>query len=239
MNKKIILSILSASVMTAAVFSSCSNEKKVGTISPQTEQSAAGNPAETAPAATLPPFEEMISAGSGDAYLAVADKEYSVRYCGTSEGEGSELSYDAKVAHIDGDGEYTVSVTTDTKGFRHAMTGDHTIDYTPSGCSFLAINVVDGHKLYPEMFIDVKKVMVDGKSVSIDAKDYTTSVDGVEARTNILNEWIEDGYLPSDAIDVDGKIVYNDGFSANIIDDSVFADGWHDIEVTFNVIRAK
>lgn len=241
MNRKNILVIIMASALSISAFTSCEAKKRVvQNSSPNSAETITEEVVEeTIPPATIPPLEDAVAAQSGDAYLAFSDSKYHVQYCGKNEGDGSMLSYDAGIAHIDGDGDYSVSLTTDTKGFKYAMTGDYTKDYSPIGCGFLAVNIVDGYKLYPEMFIEIKEVIIDGKSIPINAKNYTTSVDGIESRTNIINEWIEDGYLPSDAIDIDGLISYNDGFSANIIDSNAFDKGWTNIEVKFSVIRAE
>lgn len=239
MNRKNILVIIMASALSISTFTSCEVKKRVSQNSSTNAVDITTEVNETVPTVTVPPLEDAVAAQSGDAYLAFSDSKYNVQYNGKNEGDGSMLAYDAGIAHIDGDGDYSVSLTTNTKGFKYAMTGDYTKDYSPIGCGFLAVNVVDGYKLYPEMFIEIKEVIIDGKSIPINAKNYTTSVDGIESRTNIINEWIEDDYLPSDAIGVDGLISYNDGFSANIIDPSVFDKGWTDIEVKFSVIRAE
>ena len=68
---------------------------------------------------------DAVEAAAGDAYLAIADEAWEVQYLGNKDVNGSDqLSYDAGVAHISGNGEYTVSVTADTNGFRYDETGD-------------------------------------------------------------------------------------------------------------------
>ncbi|MCD8187173.1 MAG: hypothetical protein LUD57_00815 [Ruminococcus sp.] len=180
-------------------------------------------------------FEEAVSAESGDAYLAIVNGQWWVQYWGNNDDEGSMLAYDAGVVAITGDGDYTVSVTADTNGFRYDVTGDANGDYIPLGCSFAALMVNDGTTLYPDMTIEITSIRVDGTAIPLIAKNYTTSDDGVEMRTNIYNEWVSDENTPEDAHDANGVITDTTGYSAQIIDPSAFDDGWTTVEVDFTV----
>ncbi|MCC8135990.1 MAG: hypothetical protein LIO40_04865, partial [Ruminococcus sp.] len=95
--------------------------------------------------------------------------------------------------------------------------------------------VNDGTTLYPDMAIEITSIRVDGTAIPLIAKNYTTSDDGVEMRTNIYNEWVSDENTPEDAHDANGVITDTTGYSAQIIDPSAFDDGWTTVEVDFTV----
>ena len=58
---------------------------------------------------------DAVDAVSGDAYLAIADEGFNVQYLGDKdENKSNQLSYDAGIAHIKGNGDYTVSGSTIT-----------------------------------------------------------------------------------------------------------------------------
>lgn len=185
-----------------------------------------------------PKFDNAVEAKSGDAYLAVNDNDWWIQYWGE---KSDPLCYDAKVAHIEGNGEYTVSVTTDTDGYRYATTKDITDTLTPNGLGFAAVIIKDGEQLMPYATITVDSVKVDGKEVKIDKKSYTNIEEG-NLRSNIYNEWVSDSSLPADARCIDGDLMadgapsaVNDGsYSAQIVEKDSFKE-WTTIEVTFTV----
>ncbi len=177
--------------------------------------------------------EEPVSAGSGDAFLAITDGQRWVQYWGNTDDDGHMLSYGAGIAHIDGDGEYTVSVNCDTAGFRYDITGSADGEYTPAGLGFAAVKVNEGKVLYPDMSIEITSIRVDEKEVPITAKNYTNSDDGVEMRANIYNEWVSQ--LPDDAHNSEGTVTEADGYSPVILDKSAFSNGWTEVEVSFRV----
>ncbi len=175
-------------------------------------------------------FEEAVAAESGDAYLAIVDGQWYVQYWGTEE---DLLTYDAGVATIDHDGEYTVSVNGASKGMRYDVTGDPDDPYLPSGLSFMAVMVKDGTTLYPNMAIEITSIKMNGTEVPMSAKNYTSSDDNIEMRANIYNEWVTT--LPEDAHDANGSVTDASAYSAQIVDPSAFNGEWESIEVTFNV----
>lgn len=190
---------------------------------------------ETEPA---PAFDNAVAARSGDAFLAVNDSNWWIQYWGD---KSDPLCYDAGVVHITGDGEYTVSVTTDTDGYRYATTQDTTDQLTPSGIGFAAVIIKDGATVLPDAVITIKDVKVNGESVELTKKNYTNTEEG-NIRSNIFNEWVSDDALPSDAKSADGALYdggnpteINDGsYSAQIVNGSDFSN-WKDIVVTFEV----
>ena len=246
MNTKKFLSCLLASAMMCGVLVSCgdSDDSSKSSESKQTTTEAATE-AETTKAetdeqdATSEPqavavddteFEEAVEPESGDAYLAIADSQWWIQYMGTKEGQ---LTYDAGVVPITGDGEYTVSVNGATAGLLYDVTGDANGDYTPSGMSFMAVMVKDGTTLYPNMAIEITSIKMNGEEVPMTKKNYTSSDDGVEMRANIYNEWVNE--LPEDAHDANGAVTDASAYSAQIVDKDAFNSGWTSIEVTFNV----
>ena len=185
-------------------------------------------------------FEPAIDAGEGQAYLAIVDGQWWIQYWGSSTKDGYMLSYNAGVADIKGDGQYTVSVTADTNGFRYDTTGDVNDQYTPEGLSFMSVMIPNGEKLFPGMVLTIDSIKVDGKEIGLEAKNYTSSDDGIETRTNIYNTYVS---KPSeDARTTEGALYDGDGnaldicadYSAQVVNASDFAK-WTTVEVTFTV----
>ncbi|MBQ8960094.1 MAG: hypothetical protein IJ071_02625 [Ruminococcus sp.] len=187
-------------------------------------------------------FEDAVVPESGDAYLAIADSQWWIKYMGSNE---DMLTYDAGVAHIDGNGDYTVSVTADTNGFRFDTTGDANDQYTPSGCVFSAVIIKDAEELLPDAIITINSIRIDGNEVELAKKGYTNTEDG-NIRSNIFNSYVDDSALPGDARTADGALfedfdstkptAINDGsYSAQIVDEAAFNNGWLTVEVDFTV----
>ncbi|MCR4639893.1 hypothetical protein [Ruminococcus sp.] len=189
--------------------------------------------------------KDAVDAVSGDAYLAIADEGFNVQYLGDKdENKNNQLSYDAGIAHIKGNGDYTVSVTADTNGFRYDTTGDINGEFTVKGLGFAAVIIDDAEKTMPDAVITVKGIKVDGKDVALTKKCYTNTESG-SVRANIFNEWVSDDSLPSDAKCAEGALFNNGdtnspsdindgGFSAQIVSRDDFAQ-WKNVEVSFTV----
>ncbi len=245
---KKVLAFLTASAMLCIGFTGCgeseesskTNESSVAEESSAAEESSEESSAADSAAAENSPaggqlvsdaeFEDAVVAESGDAYLAMVDGEWYVQYWGSDE---DLLTYDAGVVPITGDGEYTVSVKGDTAGLLYDVTGDVNGEYTPSGMSFMAVMVKDGTTLFPNMSIEITSIKMNGTEIPMNAKNYTSSDDGVEMRANIFNEWVNE--LPEDAHDANGPVTDASTYSAQIVDKNAFNDAWTSIEVTFNV----
>ncbi|MBE6877061.1 MAG: hypothetical protein E7496_10175 [Ruminococcus sp.] len=185
-------------------------------------------------------FEPANTAQPGQAYLAIVDGQWWIQYWGSAEKDGYMLSYNAGIADIQGDGSYTVSVTADTNGFRYDTTGDPTDQYVPEGLSFMSVMIPDGETLYPGAVITIDSITVDGKELELTAKNYTSSDDGAETRTNIYNSYVsspsDDARSEEGALyDADGNAVDNIGdYSAQIINPEDFAT-WTTVEVSFTI----
>ena len=242
MNRKILAAVL-ASAMVLAACTACGSSSKSKPASDDSSSKAESKAekednAETdAPAAeTAAPdgntseFEQPVVAESGDAFLAVTDGQWYVQYWGNAD---DILTYDAGVAHINGDGDYSVSVNVATKGAQFDVTGNPDGDYKCGGLTFACIKVVDGTTLYPNMSIDIKEIRVDGNPITLAAKNYTSSDDNVEMRANIFNNYISS--FPSDAHKADGPVTGEFGeYSSMIVNPEDFKE-WSKIEVDFSV----
>ncbi len=252
MKTKKLLACLMASLMVCGAFTACSDDKESesskesssesssessvdnSTSEDSSESSESGDGESSEPVVVdTPEFETAYTAESGDAYLAIVDGQWWIQYWGSAEDDGYMLAYDAGLAKIEGDGEYTVSVTADTNGFRYDTTGNASDQYTPSGCAFAAVICKDGDTLYPNMTMDITSIKIDGNEVPMVAEDFTCVDSGM--RANIYNEWVADDALPEDAHDANGPVAPGSGHSAQIVDPAAFADGWTTVEVTFNV----
>lgn len=223
-----------AVLCTAASCSSKDKKKDAGSEVEATSETVEGVDA-----------NDAVDAVSGDAYLAIADESFSVQYLGDKDDhKNNQLSYDAGIAHIEGNGDYTVSVTADTNGFRYDTTGDINGEFVVKGLGFAAVIIDDAEKAMPNAVITIKGVKVDGKDIEIAKKSYTNTESG-SVRANIFNEWVSDDSLPSDARSADGALFNNGdsaspsdindgGFSAQIVSREDFAE-WKNVEVSFTV----
>ena len=224
-----------ACTFVGAAFVGCGSDNSSSeaptTEAPTTEAPAttvAATPAATAAAPVE--FEEAVTAESGDAILAMVDGQWYVQYWGK---DTDLLTYDAGVAKITGDGDYTVSVNAGTKGCLYDITGDANGDYTPSGISFAAVKVFDGTTLFPDMSIEITSIKVDDKEIKMTAKNYTSSDDGIEMRANICNTYVNN--LPEDAHTADGVVPADSKDYAPVIIDMDDFKSWTTIEVNFTV----
>ena len=232
--KRIIPFILAAAVVCGAFVSCGGSKKKAGT--PTSEAVTAESEVQDKHAGVDIDFEDTKAAESGDAYLAIVNSDWKVQYWGDAE---DVLAYNAGVTHINGNGDYTVSVTADTKGFRYDTTGNAEGENVPSGLAFMSVMINDGETLYPNAVITVNSIKVDGKEIAMTSKPYTSSDDGKETRANLYNEWVS---KPSeDARSTQGAL-YNGGepadfcgdYSATVVNAEDFAS-WSNVEVNFTV----
>ena len=256
MNTKKFLACLLASAMMCGAMASCgskdddkeekSEKAEVTTaaeVTTEEETTEAEEEATTVEAATVAladtEFEEAVLAESGDAYLAIVDSQWWIQYWGND--DQTMLTYDAGVVPITGNGDYTVSVTADTNGFRYDTTGDASdTSCVPSGLAFMAVMIKDGETKFPGAVITVNSIVVDGTEVPMTAKAYTSSDDGVETRANLYNTFINS---PSeDARTIDGNLFDGDGnataacadYAPAVVSADDFAS-WKTVEVNFTI----
>ncbi|MBE6854589.1 MAG: hypothetical protein E7501_02920 [Ruminococcus sp.] len=228
--------------MVAAALVGCGGEETKSeetTTTTTTTTTAAETTTAAAVTTTAAPVVDAnpVVAEDGEAYLALQDGQVWIQYWGNDE---HPLCYDAGVAKITGNGSYTVSVDATTAAFHQdTETGD---DYKCSGIQFMAILINEGTTLYgTDMVMTIDSILVDGKEIDMVAKNYTSSDDGKERRTNIYNGYMAADKLSEDAICADGPL-FVDGaftdaaseFSPHIINTDDFAS-WSTIEVNFTV----
>ncbi len=232
---KKLLAATFAAVMALSVCTACGEESSSSSAESSSTESTTTTTTTAATVATSATdpveFEEAVAAESGDAFLFFNDGQFYLGYDGTVD---SLLTYDAGVAKITGDGDYTVSITGDTNALRYDATGDANGELVCGGVAFAAIKVVDGTTLFPNMSIEVKEIRIDGKAIELKAKNYTSSDDGKEMRTNIYNSWVNT--LPEDAHTAAGPVGTTEmgEYSSQIVDPADFAS-WTTIEVDFTV----
>ena len=229
------------------------NEADTSAAASEADTTEAASEADTTEAAetTAPPqavadpaaedIEESIAAQSGEAYLAINEGQGWIQYFGVNDdADHTMLTYGAKNVPITGNGSYTVGVTTDTNGFRFDTTGDVTDgSAVPAGLMFSAVIIKDGKTKFPDAIITIDSIKVDGKDIPLIAKNYTSSDDGKELRSNIYNQWVKN--LPDDAASTEGALVVDGtpteaaaAYSPCIVNTSDFAS-WHDVEVNFTI----
>lgn len=166
---------------------------------------------------------EGTVAEDGDAYLAFGDSQWWLQYGGE---DMEPLSYGAQVAHIDGEGTYTVSLDASNED-AVGMNGVDSI----GGCSFCAIVIKNGETLFPnqEYAITVDSIVVDGTEVELTSKNYNNYEDG-NLRSNIFNSYVTEA--PTEGVwTADGDI---SGISAQVVPASTF-DNFSTLEITFTV----
>ena len=100
-------------------------------------------------------------------------------------------------AEITGNGSYTVGVSAEALG-------EDAIAEGISGVEFMAVIIPWLEANYPGAVITIDSIMMDDTEIAMTAKNYTSSDDGFELRSNIYNMWI--GGLPEDARSVEGQL---------------------------------
>lgn len=240
--------------MVCGVFASCGSKEESSVEEPTTEATTEATSEEATEETSEEPseisaedieFEDTVVAESGDAYLAIVDGQWWIQYWGGDDMNKDLLTYNAGVATINGNGDYTVSVTADTNGFRFDTTGSADDQYVPSGLQFMAVMIKDGETKFPNAVITVNSVKVDGNELTLDGKPYTSSDDGIETRANLYNQWVAKDKIPQDARSADGKLYTGDDasvpadfigdYSPQAVNPDDFADGWTTVEVNFTV----
>lgn len=253
---KKILAFLLASAMMCGAFTACgesssessseaesSVEESSEEESSEEESSEAGDEESSVAGQQVQTgdFEEAVVPQAGEAYLSMADGQWWLQYTGS---DTDYLCYDAGVAPITGNGDYTVSVTIDTNAARYDTTGDINGELIANGTSFMAVQIMDGADATPNAVIDITSVKVDGTEIPLTKKSFTnteeTEIDGTKhnnVRSNIFNEWVPDDSLPGDARSAEGNIAdlaNKADYSATILDPTAIGD-WNTIEVNFTV----
>lgn len=235
--KKIISCMLLSAIICGS-FVSCGDKEESGSDSIVSGDTSSNSSDRTA---NNSKFDNSVAANSGDAYLAIVDSSWKIQYWGKNDdSESSMLSYDAGVAPITGNGDYTVSVTTDTPGYRFDTTGnENDSSIVPTGLMFMAVMIRDGETKFPNAIITVNEIRVDGKKVEMSAEAYTSSDDGIETRANLYNQWLskpsKDGRSEAGLLYEDGQATdFCDDYSPTVVSVEDFKT-WSKVEVDFTV----
>ncbi len=136
--------------------------------------------------AQLAKTERALSAAQGNTYLMYANTDWSLQNWGTADSEDGLVKVNP--AAVNGPGEYSVSLE---------------FAKPAEGLAFAAIGINNGEKLFPNYYIDITAIRVNGEPIEF-KKGYTSSDDGVVTRVNIYNEWVSE--LPADARRLDGDL---------------------------------
>ncbi len=146
------------------------------------------------------------------AYIMFADDAWAVQYW-MEPVEGVT----ATNATIDGPGTYTV-------GLEFAA--------PTTGVAFSALGIKTGEKTFGGHFIDIKEIKINGEAVAF-AKNYTSSDDKIETRSNLMNEWVTE--LPKDARRADGNL---EGATPMVLTKEAMT-GMTSLEITFDYVYGK
>lgn len=148
-----------------------------------------------------------VKAADDEAYIRIDDKGY-LYYMGY---EDDALAGNAKNAKITGDGEYTVSVTTESELFKNRYADEKT-----DGIYLLEIraNSVEG---IGDAEVTVKSIKIDGKDVEIKQQPVSN-------------------YSYGNYFDIE---LYYDGYEEDAVFDAASVGEWKTIEVTFEVKGLK
>lgn len=157
------------------------------------------------------------AAADNTAYLAYADEAWTYQYWG----DPVDTGVVGTNAEITGPGQYTVGLDFTA-----------TADGKALGLAFTAPIIAGGNVNFPGYFFQLDSIVINGAEVEF-TKNYTSSDDGMELRSNIYNTWV--AALPDDARTPDGSL---DGASAVIVDPTLFTEV-ETITVTFTLLDAE
>lgn len=152
--------------------------------------------------------------GETVAYLSFADNGWAVQYWY----DGNDYSpVVATTAEVTGNGTYTVG-----------------LDFTEAGgapdIAFFDVEISNGEAAFPNSYMTIDSVKINGEEVALTGTPYTSSDDGVATRTNLYNAWVSDATTVDNARTADGSA---DGITPTPVDGSI--TNINTIEVTFTL----
>jgi len=153
--------------------------------------------------------ETVITADEAIAWIMFSSGDWSVTYSvgDVYKPESVTKGIIATDAEITGEGTYTVALDFTGTDAGYA-----------DGIVFSAVGLMNGEVLFPGYFIEITDVRINGESVKLTEKPYTTSDNDICTRVNLYNEWVSQ--LPADARVKDGDL---DGVSWLVLEDYVDA----------------
>lgn len=157
------------------------------------------------------------AADEATAYISFATGEWAAQYWN----DGKDYApVKLKTAKVDKYGQYTVSA--DLSGVEG------------KGFAFLDVEIANGEALFPNSYMQIDSVKINGEAVTLASKTYTNSDDGIATRTNLFNEWvteITEGRTATGGLD---------GATASPVDRAPYTDQViKNIEVTFTLKEGK
>ena len=224
MNLKKISAVLAASLMICTAITSCGGKKKKsGNTSGYVNKTASDTP--------VVQDGSAVAVQSGQAYLEIRDAKGNNQYLGTV---NENLSYNAVVADITGNGSYTVSVTADSDGFRTNAGGNpDNYNVKPEGLMYAALKIKNGAADCPTAVLTIDSIEVDGKALPLAAKNYTFTENKTDIKSNIFNEWAT--MIPDGAVSAEGPVADGAaGYSSVLVSEDDFAS-WTKVTVKFTV----
>lgn len=152
--------------------------------------------------------------GETVAYLSFADNAWSVQYWN----DGNDYSpIVATTAEVTGNGTYTVG-----------------LDFTEAGgaadIAFFDVEISNGEAAFPNSYMTIDSVKINGEEIALTGTPYTCSDDGVATRTNLYNAWVSDATTVDNARTADGSA---DGITPTPVDGTI--TNINTIEVTFTL----
>lgn len=165
----------------------------------------------------ITPTPVSFAADEAVAYISFATGDWAAQYWN----DGNDYApVKLTTQKVTGYGQYTVSA--DVSGVES------------KGLAFLDVEISNGEALFPNSFMQIDTVKINGEEVTLASKTYTTSDDEVTTRTNLFNEWVSD---ITEGRTLTGGL---DGATASPVDREVYADtDIKSIEVTFTLKEGK
>ncbi len=146
-----------------------------------------------------------VSVPASDEYAAAwimyASSDWSVSYSVGDTYDPTNKTTGVKDSNVIVEGEGTYTVSLDFSGV------------SAKGTSFCALGISNGEVLFPGYIATIDEIKVNGETVELKGKDYTSSDDGKCTRVNLFNSWVPKA--PDDARTIDGN---SEGCSAQILD---------------------
>lgn len=154
--------------------------------------------------------------GETMAYLTFADSSWSVQWWN----DGNDYSpVVSNMAEVTGYGTYTVSLD---------FTG---VEGGAPDITFMDVEISNGEAAFPDSYMTIDSVKINGEDVALTGTPYTSSDDGVATRSNLYNAWVADATTVDNARTADGSA---DGITPVPVDNTQYT-GINTVEVTFTL----
>lgn len=154
------------------------------------------------------------------AWIMYTSSDWSVQYkVGDDYPDSMTAGVVATEATITGPGTYTVKLDLTGTGAGKGV-----------GMTFSAVGILNGETLFPDHYIDIKEIRINGTAIEMTGEEYTTCDAGTCTRANIYNSWVS--AVPDGARTPDGDLT---GCTPTPVDATKLGD-IQTIEVDFEFI---